>query len=93
MFVFSNACWQDFFYTHANENRVSCCLYSGEPVWEFKNETVLKNPRGITVDNKGNVFVVGMDSGNILVISSDGKQYQQIQNRTIWTYKTECHIL
>ncbi|CAC5389889.1 unnamed protein product [Mytilus coruscus] len=69
------------FYTHASDNRVSCCLYSGEPVWVFKNERVLKNPRGITVDNKGNVFVVGMDSGNILVISSDGKQYHQIQTK------------
>ncbi|CAC5389887.1 unnamed protein product [Mytilus coruscus] len=32
------------FYTHASDNRVSCCLYSGEPVWVFKNEKSLKEP-------------------------------------------------
>lgn len=67
------------FYTDPDENQVNCCLYSGVQVWEFKSESVLRNPRGITVDHKGNIFVVGMESQNIVVISSDGKQLKEIE--------------
>lgn len=66
-------------YTNSEENEVYCCLYSGELVWKFKNESVLKDPRGIAADDKGNIFVVGLESQNILVISSDGKSYKAIQ--------------
>lgn len=66
-------------YTKPTENEVYCCLYSGELVWKFKNESVLKNPRGITADDKGNIFVVGLESQNILVISIDGKRYKEIK--------------
>ncbi|CAG2247798.1 C1QL [Mytilus edulis] len=69
----------NIFYTNPKDNEVSCSSYSGELVWKFKNERTLKTPLGITVDDKGNVFVVGKSSKNILVISNDGKQYTQIQ--------------
>ncbi|CAC5389890.1 unnamed protein product [Mytilus coruscus] len=67
------------FFTDPDKNQVNCCLYSGVQVWEFKNEFILRNPRGITVDHKGNIFVVGMESQNIVVISSDGKQFKEIE--------------
>lgn len=67
------------FYTDPDKNLVNCCLYRGVKVWEFKNESVLRNPRGINVDHKGNYFVVGMESQNIVVISSDGKQLKEIE--------------
>ncbi|VDH91462.1 Hypothetical predicted protein [Mytilus galloprovincialis] len=54
------------------------CLNNGKLVWEFKNESVLKNPTGISVDDNGNVFVVGMGSQTIVVISPNGKEYKQI---------------
>ncbi|CAG2247772.1 TRIM2_3 [Mytilus edulis] len=66
------------FFTNPDKHTVSCCLYSGKLVWEFKDKSVLKNPRGITIDNKGNVFVVGKDSCNVVVISPDGNQCIQI---------------
>ncbi|CAC5423574.1 unnamed protein product [Mytilus coruscus] len=66
-------------YTNPDENEVYCCLYSVELVWKFKNESRLKIPRGITVDDKGNGFVVGLESKNILVIASDGKSYKEIK--------------
>ncbi|XP_052065634.1 uncharacterized protein LOC127705371 [Mytilus californianus] len=66
-------------YTNPMENKVTCCLYSGQLVWEFKNENVLRTPQGITVDEKGNVFVVGLKSQNILVIARDGKSYKEIK--------------
>lgn len=65
-------------YTNPDENEVNCCLYSGELVWKFKNESRLKNSREITVDDKGNVFVVGLETINILVIASDAKRYKEI---------------
>ncbi|CAC5399723.1 unnamed protein product [Mytilus coruscus] len=69
------------FYSDLQKNTVTCCSYSGVPLWELKNKSVLQRPRGITVDDKGNVFVLIMDSSIILVISPDGKQYRQIQTK------------
>ncbi|CAG2231471.1 unnamed protein product [Mytilus edulis] len=46
--------------------------------WTFHNESVLKTPYGIDVDNDGNVFVVGHRSNNVVVISSDGKRHREI---------------
>ncbi|XP_063400219.1 uncharacterized protein LOC134684839 [Mytilus trossulus] len=66
------------FYTNPDKHTVTCCLYSGELIWKFKDEGVLDYPQGITVDNNGNVFVAGMDSCNVVVISPDGRQCNQI---------------
>ncbi|CAC5382922.1 unnamed protein product [Mytilus coruscus] len=44
-----------FFFTNLDENKVTCCLYSGARVWEFSDEKVLRVPFGITVDDTGNV--------------------------------------
>lgn len=68
------------FFTNPNKNTVSCCLYNGTQVWDFKDENVLKFPKGISVDNNGNVFVNGCSSENVVVISPDGKQCKQILN-------------
>ncbi|CAC5380234.1 unnamed protein product [Mytilus coruscus] len=46
--------------------------------WTFQNESILKEPRGISVDNDGNVYVVGVESFNVVVISADGKQYKEL---------------
>ncbi|CAC5401312.1 unnamed protein product [Mytilus coruscus] len=66
------------FFTNPNKNTVSCCLYSGTQVWEFKDENVLNFQS--FVDNNGNVFVNGCSSKNVVVISPDGKQCKQILN-------------
>lgn len=47
-------------------------------MWEFMDKDVLDRPQGITVDNSGNVFVVGEQSCNVVCIAPDGKQYKQI---------------
>ncbi|XP_063400223.1 uncharacterized protein LOC134684843 [Mytilus trossulus] len=66
------------FYTNPHKHTVTCRSYSRELVWEFKDKSVLDRPLGLTVDNNGNVFVVGELSCNIIVISPDGKQCKQI---------------
>ncbi|XP_071123498.1 E3 ubiquitin-protein ligase TRIM71-like [Mytilus edulis] len=66
------------FYTNPDKHTVTCCLYSGVLVWEFKDPD-LEYPRGLAVDNNnGNVFVAGNNSCNIVVISPDGKRCKQI---------------
>ncbi|CAC5382920.1 unnamed protein product [Mytilus coruscus] len=78
-YVSTYAC--KIFFTNPNKYTVSCCLYNGTPVWEFKDENLLKTPCGITVDEKGNFLVVGRDLCNVLIISSNGKYTKQILNK------------
>ncbi|VDI51495.1 Hypothetical predicted protein [Mytilus galloprovincialis] len=66
------------FFTYPDKQKVICCSYSGATVWEFEETRVLDGPQGITIDNKGNVFVVGDNTCNVVVISPDGKHCKQI---------------
>ncbi|CAC5384142.1 unnamed protein product [Mytilus coruscus] len=66
------------YYTNYKDNSVECCDSNGSHVWTFKNELVLNEPEGIAVDNNGNVYVVGISSSNVIIISSDGKHHKQI---------------
>jgi sugar lactone lactonase YvrE len=60
------------YYTNWNTHTVTCCDLYGTSQWEF-NESVLRCPLGISVDNDGNVYVVGFHSKNVVVISPDGQ--------------------
>jgi DNA-binding beta-propeller fold protein YncE len=57
---------------------VTCCDLHGTTQWEFNDQRVLQHPCGISVDNDGNVFVVGYSSNNVVVISSDGQRHRQL---------------
>lgn len=52
------------YFTICHDHRVFCCNKNGSRLWTFKYEPVLKEPHGITVDKKGNVYVVG--SSNVV---------------------------
>jgi hypothetical protein len=65
-------------YTNPTQNTITCCLFNGTPVWQFKNEDILGNPCGITVDENGNLYVVGQYTSNTVVISADGQYQKQI---------------
>ncbi|XP_071149180.1 E3 ubiquitin-protein ligase TRIM71-like [Mytilus edulis] len=69
---------EKIYYTDWIHNSVDCCDRHGSHVWRFKEESVLKKPRGITVDNDENVFVVGASSSNVVIISNDGKHHREI---------------
>jgi len=62
------------FYTHT----VTCCDLHGTKQWQFTDERVLKGPCGMFVNNDGNVYVVGMHSSNVVVISPDGQRHRQL---------------
>ena len=66
------------YYTNYEHHTVTCCGLHGTRQWEFNSDRVLQEPGGISVDNDGNVYVVGLKSNNVVVISSDGKRHIQL---------------
>lgn len=63
----------NLYYTDSNKGVVSCSDMNGQPIWTFKDETVLKKPRGISVDIRGCVYVVSSEQNNVVVLSSNGQ--------------------
>ena len=55
-----------------------CCDLHGTTQWEFKGNRDLYCPLGISVDTDGNVYVVGCQSNNVMVISPDGQRHRQL---------------
>jgi WD40 repeat protein len=68
------------YYANYEKHTVTCCDLHGTTQWEFNSERVLQVPRGISVDNDGNVYVVGYESNNVVVISSDGQRHIQLSS-------------
>ncbi|CAG2232719.1 unnamed protein product [Mytilus edulis] len=66
------------YYSSYKYHTVICCDMQGTKQWTFKNENVLKNPLGISADNDGNVYVVGFESDNVVVISPDGQTHREL---------------
>jgi len=87
-------------YTTWNTHTVTCCDLHGTTQWEFKDERVLRHPYGITVDNDGNVYVVGYQTDNVMVISPDGQRHRQLlsdkdglEEPTVLDYDRSTNIL
>ncbi|CAG2234402.1 unnamed protein product [Mytilus edulis] len=66
------------YHTNHKSNEVTCYNEQGTEQWRFKNESILRSPHGISVDNTGNVYVVGSESNNAVIISADGQQHKKI---------------
>ncbi|CAC5392937.1 unnamed protein product [Mytilus coruscus] len=66
------------YHTNYQTNSVTCYDEHGKLQWTFKNENVLTTAHGISVDNDGNVYVVGQTSTNVVVLSADGQQHKEI---------------
>jgi hypothetical protein len=78
-FVYYVATSEDkLYFTNYETHTVTCCDLHGTTQWEFNSERVLQKPRGISVDNDGNVYVVGYKSNNVVVISPDGQHHIQL---------------
>lgn len=75
------------YYTNFFTHTVICCDLLGKAQWEFKNQNVLNCPLGISVDNDGNVYVVGYMSDNVVVISSDGQQHRELLSNKDCLYR------
>jgi DNA-binding beta-propeller fold protein YncE len=66
------------YYTNVFTHTVTCCDLHGITQWEFKDNRILKGPRGISVDNDGNVYIVCCESNNVVVLSPDGERHRQV---------------
>jgi hypothetical protein len=69
------------YYTDSIRGVVVCCDINGTILWTFTDKSVLKTPRSITVDDYGNVYVVGANPVNVIVISPDGKEHRQLLSK------------
>ncbi|CAG2254219.1 unnamed protein product [Mytilus edulis] len=72
----SIAIWSDNLYFINMDNSLSCCDLQGGVKWKLELKAFLKEPRGITVDNYGRVYVSGYGSNNVVVISPDGNKHR-----------------
>ncbi len=70
------------YYTNCVTHIVTCCDLHGTTQWAFNYGHVLQGPRGISVDNNGNAYVVGHLSNNLVVISPDGQRHRQLLSST-----------
>ncbi|XP_071123538.1 uncharacterized protein [Mytilus edulis] len=57
-------------------NTIVCHNKNGDVLWTYTDTSVLNVPRGITVDEYGNIFVVGNKSKNVVAISSHGRGHK-----------------
>ncbi|XP_052087425.1 uncharacterized protein LOC127724485 isoform X2 [Mytilus californianus] len=60
-----------------------CCTVTsfdtkGNVIWDYKDNVNMIKPKGISVDNSGNVFVASAGSNNVTLISPDGSSAKQI---------------
>ena len=88
------------YYSNIKTHTVTCCDLHGAMQWEIKDEHVLQHPRGISVDDDGNVYVVCSVSNNVVVISPDGQLHRQllsskdgIDNPFVLDYDKSTNIL
>ncbi|XP_063440550.1 uncharacterized protein LOC134721443 [Mytilus trossulus] len=66
------------YHTINQSNTVTCYTITGQEVWEYKDESILKSVRGVAVDNDSNVYVVSNEHDSIVVLSPDGKHARRL---------------
>lgn len=79
------------YYTKWDTNTVICCDRKGKVLWDFQDSKILKLPIGIAVDEKENVFVTGLYSNNVIVISQCGKYGVQLFSHS--ENKNQPHVI
>lgn len=57
---------------------VACYTVTGQTVWEYKDESILKSVSGVAVDKDSNVYVVSNANKSIVVLSPDGKEARRL---------------
>ena len=66
----------NIYYTNNAIHKVTCCNMNGKVQWEFGDTNVQVQPSGITNDNNNNIYVVGLESHNVVVTSPDGQSHK-----------------
>jgi outer membrane protein assembly factor BamB len=68
--------------TEWKTNTIYCYTLTGQEIWTFKDENVLRGPRGIALEKNRNVYVAGKGTNNVVVISPDGKNCKEILTKS-----------
>lgn len=68
----------NLYFTDKIKHSVTCCDINGTTKWELKDLGILRRPLGVCVDQDGFVYVVGNKTINVIVISPDGLQYEEL---------------
>jgi sugar lactone lactonase YvrE len=63
-------------------NTIYCYTLTGQQIWTFKDQNVLREPRGIALDKNRNVYVAGKGTNNVVVLPPDGKYCKQILTKS-----------
>ena len=71
-------CGDKIYQTNRDTSTVTCYTIKGEKLWVYKDVSVLKDPRGVTVDNNYNVYVTSYSSNQVVVLEPDGRQGRQL---------------
>jgi 6-phosphogluconolactonase (cycloisomerase 2 family) len=77
-FSYLTTCGDKIYQTNRDTSTVTCYTIKGEKLWEFKDESVLNGPHGVTVDNNSNVYVTSYRSNKVVVLEPDGRQGRQL---------------
>ncbi|VDI03120.1 Hypothetical predicted protein [Mytilus galloprovincialis] len=76
-----------FYVTNQTNHTVTSFDNKGSVIWAYKDDVNMKIPRGISVDNNGNVFVASERSNNVIMISPDGSRAKQIVDQNNGLYR------
>jgi DNA-binding beta-propeller fold protein YncE len=71
-------CGEKIYQTNPNTKTVTCYTIKGDKLWKYKDESLLNDPTGVTVDNDGNVYVTSYGSNCVIVLEPDGREGRQI---------------
>jgi outer membrane protein assembly factor BamB len=52
-------------------NTIYCYTLTGQHIWAFKDENVIREQMGIALDKNMNVYVAGKGTNNVVVVSPD----------------------
>ena len=66
------------FQTNLVNNSVTCYTINGGKLWVFRDESVLRQPTGVAIDNNYNIYVTSYYYNKVIVLSPDGKQWRQL---------------
>jgi DNA-binding beta-propeller fold protein YncE len=77
-FSYLTTCGDKIYQTINAISTVTCYTLKGKKWWEYRDESVLKDPCSVTVDNNSNVYATSRSSNKVVVLEPDGRQGRQL---------------
>ena len=68
-------------------NTIYCYTLTGQKIWAFKDENIIRKPIGIALDKNRNIYVAGNETNNVVVLSPDGKNCREIVTKSDGLYE------